>query len=160
MQYPIRWAACLIALFALILGGCTGMLNRLVEEPEIRLQEIRILEVGLVSQRYRLVLEIYNPNSVAMPVERISYQVDLAGQSFANGETTEPFTVPARGRALFHTDVRTNLLEFAGQMANLLSNFNGELDYHIQGEVEVDLPFTDTVPFERKGTVQLYRGGD
>ena len=145
-----RLALVLLAAFAVTATGCRTLVEQTLERPSISLREVRLMEMGLV-------LNVANPNPVPLPVKTVRYKIALAGLNVAEGETDEAFTVPAKGDTEIKLQVRTNALELAGQAANMLTNFNGRVDYEISGEVEPDLPMTGPFPFTRKGEVALNR---
>ena len=152
-----RLALVLLAAFAVTATGCRTLVEQTLERPSISLREVRLMEMGLLTQRTQLVLHVANPNPVPLPVKTVRYKIALAGLNVAEGETDEAFTVPAKGDTEIKLQVRTNALELAGQAANMLTNFNGRVDYEISGEVEPDLPMTGPFPFTRKGEVALNR---
>lgn len=149
--------AFIILALLLSAAGCRTVVEQALEKPTLSLREVRLMEMGLLSQRTQLVLNVANPNPVPLPVRAVRYKVALAGMQIADGETDEAFVVPAKGETDIKLQVRTNMLELAGQAANMLTNFNGRVDYEISGEVEPDLPMAGVFPFSRKGEVALNR---
>ncbi len=155
-----RSGACaLLLLMLLTLGGCATLFKTVFEKPKLNLIDVQVTQVGLVQQRYRLTLEIENPNAVPFPVDSIRYHVRLAGMDFADGETTEGFDVPAHGKTNFQVDVTTNLFKLAGQFANLLSSNTSNLDYEVVGDVKVGGLFGGTIPIHQVGTMSYRRPG-
>ena len=152
-----RLALVLLAILTLTAAGCRTLVERTLERPSLSLREVRMVEMGLLTQRTQLVLNVANPNPVPLPVKAVRYKIALAGLNVAEGVTDEAFTVPARCDTVIRLQVRTNVLELAGQAANMLTNFNGRVDYEISGEVEPNLPMTGPFPFARKGEVALNR---
>jgi len=153
----MRLAALLAGMALLMTLGCRSVIEHTLDRPEVSLREVRLLEMGLLSQRTQLVLHVKNPNPVPLPVRTVRYKIALAGLQVANGETDEAFTVPAKGETDIKLQVRTNALELAAQAANMATNFNGRVDYEISGEVEPNIPMTGPFPFSRKGEVALNR---
>lgn len=153
----MRLAAMLTTMAMLMMLGCRSVIEHTLDRPEVSLREVRMLEMGLLSQRTQLVLNVKNPNPVPLPVRAIRYKIMLAGLQVAAGETDDAFSVPARGDTDVKLQVRTNALELAAQAANMATNFNGRVDYEISGEVEPNVPMTGAFPFSRKGEVALNR---
>ena len=153
----MRGTALLVGMALLMTLGCRSVIEHTLDRPEVSLREVRLLEMGLLSQRTQLVLHVKNPNPVPLPVRTVRYKIALAGLQVANGETDEAFTVPAKGETDVKLQVRTNVLQLATQAANMAANFNGRIDYEISGEVEPNIPMAGTFPFARKGEVMLNR---
>lgn len=148
-------AACLlVALLVEVVSGCAGF-GRPLEEPELTLAGVRLLDAGLSRQRFGLVFDVQNPNPIALPIRRVNYTVELSGAEFASGETPKSFSVPAHGATRFEIDVSTNLFASARQALGVLRTSN-QLDYALEGSLEVNLPFVRDIPFARNGTVSLH----
>lgn len=136
-----------------MLAGCAGF-GRPLAEPELTLAGVRLLDVGVAYQRFGLVFDVRNPNSVALPVKRINYTVELSGAQFASGATSQSFSIPAHGATRFEIDVSTDLANSARHALAVLHSRN-QLDYALAGSLEVNLPFARDIPFAREGVVSL-----
>jgi LEA14-like dessication related protein len=142
-----------LMLLLALLAGCAG-LSRPLAEPELTLAGVRLLDVGVTYQRFGLVFDVRNPNSVSLPVKGVNYTVELSGAQFASGETSQSFSVPAHGAARFEIDVSTDLASSARHALAVLHSRN-QLDYALAGSLEVNLPFARDIPFAREGVVSL-----
>ena len=80
------------------------------------------------------------------------------GDSFAEGNSTDQFVLPAMGEAEFDMIVTTN---FVSSFGRLLSRVGGgkleNLDYEITGKVLVDKGMIRKIPFNHAGTVDVSR---
>ena len=89
-------AAAMLGLTAL--GGCAGL--RLgMQKPEVTVANIRLLDGNLFEQRFVLTLRITNPNRVEIPIEGLSFDLDLNEQPFAKGVSNRALVVPRLGEA-------------------------------------------------------------
>ena len=147
----------LLFVLSLALGGCASLYRTVLEQPEVRLVNLELVELGMVRQQYRLTLQLHNPNPVPLPVDGITYQVRLAGLDLASGATEEGFRIPAGGETQVSMLIDTDLMKMLGQLGNLLSSPSGRLGYEVTGEVDVGLPFGGRIPFDQSGSV-VYRG--
>ena len=146
----------LLVLSATLLAGCATFRP---EAPEVRLAELSIDSIGLFEQRYRLGLRMRNPNDRALDVESLRFDLTLAGRSFADGVTTEGFTLPAGGEERVEVVVRSDL----GSVLDLLSDWvDGEraLPYRLSGDARLAGWGGITVPFSRDGRLELPSGSD
>ncbi len=158
MKLNARNPATLVVLAAalVLMTGCQSM-GREVETPNLNLVSIKLLSAGLLEQRYGIRLRVQNPNSFRLPVKGMSYELKLAGASFATGVTPEPFSVPGFGETEFDIEVRTNLLNSARHLAEWYSGGGNTLDYELGGKLQVNLPFARAIPFSETGSINLTR---
>lgn len=148
----LRWSAWLLCLT--LLAACATFPGRL-EEPTIDLVGLDVREIGLLQQRYVLTLAVQNPNARAIPVQGMSYRLEIGGQAFARGVSSRAFTLPAYGQTTVDVELTTNLLSTLRHMQTLLERNPDKLDYRLSGKLDVDLPLIGTLPFENKGEFRL-----
>ncbi|MCC5809156.1 MAG: LEA type 2 family protein [Ectothiorhodospiraceae bacterium] len=155
MNHQPRFATFVaILLIGLLMAGCSSMQPQL-EDPEFRLSKVEPLSLGLLEQRFRLTISVVNPNSVALPVRHVSYDVQVAGMDFASGMSNERFTIPARDTGDFTVEATTNLMESLPKLLSMVRAGERRLPYELNGEVEYGRFFRGMQPFSRKGNVQL-----
>ncbi|NNF15664.1 MAG: LEA type 2 family protein [Gammaproteobacteria bacterium] len=143
-----------VLLLVTLAAGCSS-LGGIVDPPKVSLANVQLLQAGLLEQRYRLTLRVQNPNSIAVPIKGIDYAITLAGVDFASGVTPNAFSVPARGEDLVGIDISTNLLESARQIYSVIRQGPESLDYSVTGNIAVDMPFVNPIPFSKSGQVSL-----
>lgn len=151
-----RGCGLVLIVASLLLTGCAAM-TRDLQPPGVSLAAVELAEMGLRSQRFRLTLELDNPNTVALPVRRLDYDVLLAGQRLASGYSEEAFRVPAGGRERITLLVSTDLLSSADRLFALFQRGDRTVDYDVSGRVRLDLPLTPSLRYSDRGEVQLQR---
>lgn len=141
---------CWIVLTSLILiSGCAGLGHRM-ETPRVTLVSINSADIQLLEQRYALTLRIQNPNQDAMEIKGLSFDLELNGESFAQGVSNQAVSVGPFDEALIQVTVSSGLLNIINQL-NVLDRRRGEqLAYRISGKVSVAGQLR-SIPFERKG---------
>ncbi len=147
-----RLAPCAIAVLALSLSACAGLPTS-VEAPSVSLERVALDQATVIEQRYTLTLRVENPNAIGVPIRGLSYAVSLGGADFASDTTPQPFTVPAQDATLIDVGVTTNLLQTARQLMTFLAGKPEAIDYSLSGEVAIDLPFIEPIPFAKSGRV-------
>jgi LEA14-like dessication related protein len=151
----LRTAMAAIALAAL--GGCFGMTSDL-QAPRLTLVSANMTSADVFSQQFRVRIRAVNPNSMALPVKSIDYQLFLEGDSFAEGVSEAAFVVPANGEKEFDLTLRTN---FVSSIGRLLSRLTGEsrtsIQYTFMGTVVADMRFSPKLKFSETGAVDLAR---
>lgn len=146
-----------LALLATLLGtlaACSTFMPKFVP-PQLSIVSIELGRSDLFAQHLRVRMRVENPNDRVLPVEGLSYTLDIAGEEAAQGASSASFSVPARGAAEFDMDVTANL---AGTLLRLLTrggSLSNPIDYHIAGKVRLSRGLLRSVPFEKRGTLTL-----
>jgi len=134
----------------LMLSACSTLR---LEAPSLQVVNVSLLRGDLLSQDLRVRLRVNNPNDRALPVRGITYEVQVAGEKFADGESERDFNVPALGETEFDVDVKANA---AGALLRLLgSRERNAPQYRILGKVRLASGLIKTIPFDHSGTLQL-----
>ena len=141
------------AAVCLLLGACSSMLPR-IEAPQLQVVKIDVLKSDFLQQELRVRMRVDNPNDRVLPVRGITYEMEVAGEPFAHGESDKNFEVPALGSTEFDVSVTANM---ASALLKLASK-GGKLDaveYRMVGKVSLSSGLIRSVPFEKKGTFKL-----
>lgn len=130
------------------------MLAPKIEAPEVVMLSVAMTSADMFNQQFLVRVNVKNPNAHELSVKTIDYQVFLAGDAFAEGQTTLPLVVPAQGETEFDMPVRTN---FVSSLGRLISRINGQrkVDYAIQGTVILSSGMIRKIPFRHTGEVDL-----
>jgi len=135
----------LLVFGVLLLAGCATM-NQYPEQPRVSLVSIQPKDMTLLEQRYGLQLRILNPNETAIPVEGLSYSVEINGREFAYGVSRQAVSIPPFGEALLDVEVVSNLLNVMQQVQEMSNEPQDSLQYRLSGKISlgnslVKLPF-------------------
>jgi LEA14-like dessication related protein len=147
-----RWLVAVCAL-AIGLSGCSAMGPK-IEVPRLSLVSVAMTSADIFNQQFLVRINVENPNDRELPVKGIDYKLFLEGDSFSEGTSNKPFTVPAKGDTDFDMVVRTNFVAGAGR---LLSRLNGrdQVQYVVEGKVLTDISMAKKIPFQESGTVTI-----
>jgi LEA14-like dessication related protein len=140
-------------LVAIALSGCASPLTSDFERPEVRLAGIGLGRPGLFEQKLILSLRIDNPNDYEIAVDRVSFDLEVNGEHFGSGRTTQNFELPALGEATVPASVEVPTKDFLDRVMRL--GAEGRFDYRLTGEAELDSWFLSRLPFEREGSLSL-----
>jgi LEA14-like dessication related protein len=153
----LRVASLLVVVW--LLAACSTLSPKL-ESPDLEVVGIQMLSTDMFAQKFRVRVRVTNPNDLELQVRGIEYQIILMGDSFAEGNSTDRFVLPAMGEAEFDMTVTTN---FVSSFGRLLSRVGGgkleNLDYEIAGHVMLDKGFVKKIPFSKSGQVDVTRAG-
>jgi LEA14-like dessication related protein len=144
------------ALCACLLVGCAST-GALVEVPQVSLRNVEVRDVDLKSQTFVLDFDVINPNPFPLPIQSVSYGIELDGYRFASGETQGSFTVPASSDGSFAISVDLNLMRTAPALLFIVrEGVYREIPYELDGEFDLDIPFAAPVAFSTKGHIQMH----
>jgi LEA14-like dessication related protein len=145
------WARAMLTCAMLaLLSGCATMQ---LETPRLQVIDVGLLGGDLLQQQLRLRMRVQNPNDVALQVRGISYEVQLAGETFADGESERDFVIPALGETEFNVDVTANAA--AAVLRLLGSRDRGNPQYRVLGKVKLAKGLIRTIPFDHSGELKL-----
>ncbi|MBT8148214.1 MAG: LEA type 2 family protein [Gammaproteobacteria bacterium] len=135
----------LLVTLLLQLAGCTGL--GINERPVVTLTNLRMLESDGLSMRFAIDLSITNPGPVTIPVDGLSWNLELEGSRILTGVSNqvpvlEPFTeVPLT------LEASTNLTGMVELFTRLLNRQSEQFDYQLEtrlGLAGFRLPITYT----------------
>lgn len=84
-----------LAIGVLCLSACS-IFMRSIERPTAEVREVAIANVGFTGVRGELRLDVNNPNSFGVPLQRIDWELAIAGQRAATGSVELSETIPAK----------------------------------------------------------------
>src|SRR5574337_1235640 len=133
---------------ALALAACSGLPIGL-ESPKVSVADIRLAGGGLLEQRFRLTLRVHNPNDRDIPVDGLSFVLELNGIEFAQGATNRPVTLERLSDTLVEVEGTSNLAAVVQQFQQLTTPQDGReaVTYRLHGKLASGL--MGSIPFDR-----------
>ncbi len=129
-----------------------------IKLPKVKLQELKLKNLGFTGADLQLVLRIDNPNGFDVNLNRFKYDFRVAGQKWVQGQIKNPTSVPQKGKATLSVPIALNFLEIGKSALNLINNGN-KLNYRLSGGAEVGspLPILQSFPldFNYEGKIGL-----
>ncbi|HUK01147.1 MAG TPA: LEA type 2 family protein [Steroidobacteraceae bacterium] len=142
-------------LAAVLLASCSLFGPKFVT-PKLSIIGIEMGKADLFQQNLKVRMRVHNPNDRVLPIKGLSYDLEVAGEPFAHGESDAAFTVPAMGDADFDMHLTANM---AGAFIRLLSRGgdarHDPIAYHITGKVELSSGMLRSIPFDEHGQFNL-----
>ena len=142
-----------LVLFVLVLLGACATLSPYKESPRVSLVSIQPQKMGVLEQRFGLQLRILNPNDTAIPVEGLSYVVEINDREFAYGASRQAVDIPAFGEALLDVEVVSNLLNVVQQLQALNAETGSSLRYRLSGKIGLSNSVV-SLPFDYSGVLE------
>lgn len=96
----------------LLVAGCATLGRALrFQEPDIKLQEIRVTGLGLNGGTLDLALDVFNPNDYRLRTTRLELGIDLEDVHFGDALLETPLELPSQQHSLVTVPVQ---FEWAG----------------------------------------------
>src|SRR5712671_3791541 len=99
---------------ALLLISCAT--KGKLQTPRLTIVAANMVSADVFSQQFLVRVHVQNPNARPLPIKKINYKLWLEGDSFAEGESTAAFVVPANGESEFDMGVNTNFMSSIGRL--------------------------------------------
>jgi LEA14-like dessication related protein len=142
------------AVLALALPACS-LLRPQFEQPTVTVVGIELRSGNLLQQSFAVKLHVQNPNTQALPVRDVHFNLSVEGEPVAEGSNERAFVVPARGEVDFDVNIRANLAVVILKLAGKRQEHADSLSYEVRGAARVDLPFVNDIAFHQSGSVPL-----
>lgn len=152
-RHSLAWIA-----LTVVAAGCGGA----VQEPEVRLEGIRIGGLGLEGGLAYVRFHVANPNRFAVRALGIDYDLELQRpgvdewSGLANGTHRDTVRIGARDSVVVEVPVEFTYRELGPALRSVLDR--GTLNYRVSGSVQVAEPVRRDIPFRHRGTVTLAGG--
>ena len=142
-----------IALAALLVcASCAGMLGR--DPLHVTVAGIEPMQGEGLELRLGVKLRVQNPNEEPIDFRGAAVDLDVQGQRFASGVSSESGTVPGYGETVVTIPVTASAFQMAfGALRVINGRYRGTLDYSLQGKL--DGPTFHSVHFDSKGSLNL-----
>jgi LEA14-like dessication related protein len=132
---PLIRIFCLLALISL--SGCASW-SPSYEKPQVNITSFSFApESNGLAPRFIIGLQIINPNRNALPLEGMSYSVEVENNRVLSGATPDLPRVPGYGMADFTIEASPDLLGSARLLNRLLSGQTKSLDYTFKAKLDM-----------------------
>ena len=130
--------------------GCASLANKIVKDPKVTLDHVYVTDLELTGATVNFELEVQNPNSFALAVDSVKYNVELGGKDLGQsalphgakveGKTTKTIKIPYPFK---YKDVFPSVVDFLK---------SGTSKYKLKGEAKLG-PIS--LPFEKSGELHF-----
>ena len=142
---------------AIAAAGCSALGRQALKDPIVTLADVKVTGVGLNGGSLDVVLNVQNPNDFRLDATQLRYNVLVDTVPFANGTTTQRFTVEGMRSQQVHIPINFTYAG-VGQAGRQLMNV-GSVNYTVKGDVTVGSPLGNlTVPFSQTGRYSTLGG--
>ena len=136
--------ACLIAVW--LLSACSTFPTSKPVAPDVKILSVEPHKLSFTEQELALQLQLDNPNTYDIALQSLTFIAKLDGQELAQGASNDPVTLPAQATAKMEVIVSTKISRVLGQLAQIASAAQDNVNYDIKGFVKlanwpVKIPF-------------------
>ena len=140
-----------VSLSLVVVSGCATVDD--VVPPKVTLVNIVPLSSSVFEQRFIVDMRVSNLNDFDIPLNGMSFEMDVNGSYFATGLSNRRVRVPRLGTAVVSLETTANSFDLFRQILNAVRV--GTVEYSIRGTAILDRPGARTVPFRQKGELNL-----
>lgn len=160
MNFGRTTARTMSPLLVLAFGTLVGAACSGPQQPEVRLESLRVGGIGLRGGTLIAEVAVSNPNSFDLETRSLSYDLELADPngdqawvSFAQGTIDERVRVERRSTRLLEIPIQFRYDNMGGVLRSIMDT--GMFNYRVTGDVRLSEPIGRTFPYRRTGTVSL-----
>lgn len=137
--------------------GCSTLGKAAFRQPVVTLQDVKVTGIGLNGGSLDVVLNVENPNDFRLDATQMHYAVLVDTVPFANGTTTQQFTVEGKRSQQVHIPINFTYSGVGAAGRQLMNT--GSVNYTVKGDVSVGSPVGNlTVPFSQTGRYSTLGG--
>jgi LEA14-like dessication related protein len=128
-----------------------------VRLPKISLNKLQISRMDFSGVQLQLSIGVDNPNGFGFDVGQFSYQIDLAGQNLASGQTEQLGSIQNNNTGELILPISIGFAQAAGSLRSVLMSEN-RANVTLQGSAGIKTPFGQmTLPFNVSDPVNILR---
>jgi LEA14-like dessication related protein len=128
--------------------------------PSLSMASLQVRNISLTRIDVELRLEVNNPNSFKIDMNKFNYDLTIAGHSWVRGNTVRPLSFREKSRSVVTIPLSLNIVEVGRSVIDLLSG-NRTLDYQFSGDTVMDteLPLLQDYlfSFSSEGETEIFR---
>lgn len=142
---------CLVVL--LVLTGCASIPSSQPKAPQIEVESVKAIKLGLTRQDLVFRLKISNPNEFDLPLQTLNFIASMNDKEVAQGMSNERITIPANDTEMLDVHVSARIGALLGTILRSASNNAEQIPYVVRGFVKL-ANWPTRIPFNVDGTVE------
>lgn len=140
-----RLPALTVVLVCLGLGACA------VQRPTVDLHDVRLKGLSFSRVDVALDVSVQNPNTFALPIKGLDWELDLYGDEFAVGRASVGERIPAQGSSRIAVPLS---IPYDRALSSAIKLLKGrDIAYELLGSLTFDTPIGDLpIAFTHRGS--------
>lgn len=146
-----------LAVAAMGATACSTLGRQAFQNPDVKVQDVRVTGLGLTGGQLDVVVNVANPNDFRLDATRMTYKLLVDSVTFADGTVDQKFTVEGGKSTQFHVPVSFTYAGIGAAGRSLLNT--GAVPYKVTGVVTVGTVIGNfNVPYQTTGRVTTFGG--
>jgi LEA14-like dessication related protein len=134
-------------------------MSSVFEKPELEFRGIRIGAIGLGGASIDVVVDVYNPNSYRLGLDRFTYDLTIENVRFGAGEIETPVSVDGRSTVTVRLPLDLDWSRLGDVGRRVLDR--GSVEYRVSGELTIATGFgRRRIPYAKAGRLSVLGKGD
>ncbi|MBF0109372.1 MAG: LEA type 2 family protein [Magnetococcales bacterium] len=146
-----------LTILLFVLAACTTPRLSFPGKLEVALLDIKPEKISFSHQVFRVRLKVFNPGADDFPLAALQATLKVGNLEFSAIHFQKPMILKKNEGTEIDATARTALAGACKELIKFFKNDHKELPYHIRGTIRVDRPWTEDVPFDRSGNIDLPR---
>jgi len=147
-------ALLVVALPLLLAGARCSNLAGVFEKPDLQFRGLRVNSIGLDGASLDILVDVYNPNSYRLALQRFTYDLAIESVNWGRGSTDSPLAVDARNTSTLRLPLEVSWSRLGDVGRQALRT--GTVNYGVSGEIMVGTSLGDVrVPYTKSGRFSI-----
>jgi LEA14-like dessication related protein len=144
------WRVGVVAVLAMVAGGCSAFGRGGFKEPVVTFKEARVTGLGISGGSLEVVLNVYNPNGYRLDGTKVTYTVMVDSVKFGDGEYNTRFQVDEGQTSEVKLPLSFTYAGVGSAGRQLIQT--GSVEYRVLGDLTVSTPIGSfTRGYDQKG---------
>ena len=136
-------------------GGACSNLAGVFEQPDLQFRGVRVNSIGFDGASVDILVDVFNPNSYRLGLERFTYDLAIEGIHWGLGTTDSPLSVDARNSATIQLPLAVSWSKLGQAGREALRT--GTVNYGVSGELMVATALGPVrVPYTKNGRFSVF----
>lgn len=147
-----------VFLLVIIVTSCSALEELgTVQKPQVSIKQTRVTDLSLKEATLTFDIRIENPNAVALSMDAYSYDFDVNGFDFIQGEQDHELTIEAETGSTIEVPVKLNYNELYELIGSLKDK--DDIPFSFQSDFTFDLPLVGkrSFPLKKEGSFPAVR---
>lgn len=140
----------LVGYFLGALAGCSSLLRQVIAKPTVAVKSVKLADIDGAAAKLLIGIEVDNPNSFALKIDKLKYEVEIGGRAFTTGNLDHISEIPAKKKAVVEIPLAVKYSDLFSSMIELIRTRTSR--YVIKGSATVG---AFDIPFHEKGDLKL-----
>ncbi|MBN2366483.1 MAG: LEA type 2 family protein [Calditrichaeota bacterium] len=132
----------------------------LLKWPSIQVASLDVQRFNLTGAALNLKLQLENPNSLNLLLNKLNYNFKVNGNSWISGETSETKTVSSNNETSIDIPFQLDFLKMGQTVYQMISG-GKEIQYDLTGNMNLGSTYKllegSSMPFNKQGTIKIQK---